>query len=306
MQEVEADAQHDADKQALGHATAAQGAEGEWQGAECQHQHVHRIKRARPPGFVELAGILVIALEIGDVARERSQVEVVEFDDAQCQQVRVESRWPIHPGCFGAGGRGFAEHRAPEVEQCPLAEAMLRTRGHRKGHQAALLIELEHAHAIEIDHRPFAGFACAAAACIDHGFTITRPHAAALGQGDVLGLGTQRQRLGAAISPGRQGFTEHGHAECQRKQGDHDRHANAQFGQSCSAQRGQLAGPGQAAEAEQASDQRGITEHFVEPSRNRQQCVADRLGHGVAPLADIVELAHENGEGIEGNQHEPG
>ena len=62
----------------------------------------------------------------------------------------------------------------------------------------------------------------------------------------------------------------------------------------------------QAAEAEQASDQRGITEHFVEPSRNRQQCVADRLGHGVAPLADIVELAHENGEGIEGNQHEPG
>ena len=194
---------------------------------------------------------------------------------------------------------------AAHVVQDPLVPVMRGALRPLETAELAIVGEGEHAHVAQLHFADPIALFQRRAARVDDVMAIARPQPAAIAQAQVARAHAQLHRLRLLVAPRSHRLAQDHHAHDQHRHHARGRAGDAQSREAGRAQRRELAAAGQRAETEQAADQRGIAEHLVGAARKRHQHVDRRIGHRVAMLADIAELAQELGHRVEAGQHQP-
>ncbi|MNS50803.1 hypothetical protein D3C72_834610 [compost metagenome] len=181
------------------------------------------------------------------------------------------------------------EQRGGNVGELPLIAVELGFLGETRTQQVTLFVEVITGHAIQqavglhgVD--------------VDELFTLTVPHtvlgalrvAAALRQ-RAIGLGHAFGRRSNVLADQYAGQHQHQHWFHYSPDDPADGHASG-------AHDGQLTAAGQTAEADQAADQCGHWQHFVETAWRGQQYEAEDIDEGVG-VADVAHLIDEGKQG---------
>ena len=171
--------------------------------------------------------------------------------------------------------------------------------------QAAVAIELEQAHAAQLQPAVAAALLLLAAARIEEHVAFARPQTAVL-RHHQIGVAHRFQRLRALLAPRRQGLAVHHHQQGQQRQRGRHRHAQAPPRQAQRAQRRQLGRGRQLAQTEQRTDHCRGREQVVGAPRDAQPGDRDRVVGGEGALADVADAVGERQHHVQPEQYAPG
>ena len=220
-----------------------------------------------------------------DIAPQTADRQCIRRQHHGAEQLRRELDVPALAVGLLHLGAPVMEQRGLHLFQLPVVALVLGTTGEAGGLQLALFVELVAGHADQLAARL-------------HGVDVHVLLALAMPQAMpgtlrlTAALGQRPMGLGLVLAPGRQVLADQHTDQHQHQHGLHHRPDDAPDRHAGSAHDGQFAVAGQAAEADQAADQRGHRQHLVGAPRQGQHHV-DQCLQGAVAVAEVAQLVDE-------------